>query len=367
MPEREARLQRARARVVSEELQFSHHPRTLENHARAQRQYTEFLKDYFGSAERGWRESRPDHVCAYLYDCLLPNLTGRTGGSVATSTLQGAVSALGRCFDKYGRERDWCSETGRGNPVRSELVRTAVRAYQQRQTSAGRRPRSAVPLLPSRLATLVRGMDCALADAARGGRSEESAVLLRDVTHLLYMWNSGRRGQDALYADWDDLYVQRAGDSAVPAHVLWQGEIAHAEPVEGTLLVVPARSKTEHWCRPCTQEVVPNDTSELCAIRRLRTLYQWQRARFQQRPCGPVFISTREPYVRLRAEAAGARVRVNLARYGCDGGETMHSFRRGHIQAAQAVNEPAAVTMRRAGIVSLSTFTKYTDRGRHLR
>ena len=74
-------------------------------------------------------------------------------------------------------------------------------------------------------------------------------------------------------------------------HVRWQGEITHAEPVEGTLLVGPTRSKTEHWCRPCTQEVAPNETAELCAIRRLRTLYQRQRARFQQRPCGPVCLS----------------------------------------------------------------------------
>ena len=93
----------------------------------------------------------------------------------------------------------------------------------------------------------------------------------------------------------------------MPVHVMWQSEIAHAEPVEGTLLVVPSRSKTENWCRSCTQEVVPNETAELCAIRRLRTLYLWHRARFQQRPCGAMFISTREPYVRLRAKAAGAR------------------------------------------------------------
>ena len=177
---------------MSEELQCSHHRRTLENHARAQREYTQFLKDHFGSAGRGWRESRPDRVCAYLYDCLLPNLTSRTDGSVATSTLQGSVSALGRCFDKYGRERDWCSEIGRGDPVHSELVRTAVHAYQQRQTSAGCRPRSAVPMLLSNLVTLVRGMDCALATAVRAGRSEESVMLLQDVTHLLLLQRSER-------------------------------------------------------------------------------------------------------------------------------------------------------------------------------
>ena len=53
VPEREAQPQIARVQVVSEELQCSHHPRTLENHVGAPRQYTQFLKDYFGSAERG--------------------------------------------------------------------------------------------------------------------------------------------------------------------------------------------------------------------------------------------------------------------------------------------------------------------------
>ena len=41
-------------------------------------------------------------MCSYLYAFLLPNLIARTGGSVASSILQGTVSALGRCCDKYG-------------------------------------------------------------------------------------------------------------------------------------------------------------------------------------------------------------------------------------------------------------------------
>ena len=58
--------------------------------------------------ERGWRDSRPEHVCAYVYDCLLANLTGRTGGSISTSTLPGAVSTLGRSFDGCrGMICDW--------------------------------------------------------------------------------------------------------------------------------------------------------------------------------------------------------------------------------------------------------------------
>ena len=212
--------------------------------------------------------SRPDHVCAYLYDCLLPNLTGRIGGSVATSTLHGAVSALGRCFDKHGRERYWCSENGRGNPVRSELVRTAMRAYRQRQARAGNRLRSAAPMLLSSPVTLVRGMDCALAAAVRAGRSEESAMLFRDVTRLLNMWNRGRRGQDALHADWEDVYLQRVGEAVVSVHVPGQGEIVQAEPVPGPLLVLPSRSKTDQWCRPGTHGVADTCTTSGCTSSR---------------------------------------------------------------------------------------------------
>ena len=193
-------------------------------------------------------------------------------------------------------------------------------------------------------------------------------LLLRDVNHLLYTWNSGRRGRAALYADWDDLYVQWAGEAVVDVHAQWQGGIAPAEPVEGTLLVVPsiARSKTEHyyWHRPCTQEFAANESAGLCAIRRLRTLCQWHRPRFQQRPCGAVFMSPREPYARMRAEAAGARVRVNMARYGRDGGETSAQL------SARACSNSSGRRRTCCGddapyrrLVSVSTSAKYADRG----
>ena len=72
------------------------------------------------------------------------------------------------------------------------------------------------------------------------------------------------------------------------------------------------------------------------------------------------------PRVRLQCQAAGNRVRACLIQYGRYKGETMHSFRRGHIKAAQAADEPEATTMHRAGIVTVQTFRKYADNGRHL-
>ena len=168
----------------------------------------------------------------------------------------------------------------------------------------------------------------------------------------------------------------------------------------GLLLIVPCRTKTEHTRRPQTQEIQPDARSDLCAIRRLRTFFQQQHQLHQRIPVGAVFRSTRAPFDRLNrstrapfgrlnrstrapfdrlnrstrapfdrltAPAAGARVRANLVKYGADNGETMHSVRRGHIQAAQATAEPTQVTMQRAGISSGGTFQKYADRGRHLR
>ena len=86
---------------------------------------------------------------------------------------------------------------------------------------------------------------------------------------------------------------------------------------------------------------------------------------------GAVFRSTRTPVGRLTAPGAGGCVRANVVEYvhGGDNAESMHSFRRGHIQAAHATVGPTQVTMQRAtaGISSGGTFQKHADRGRHLR
>ena len=62
-------------------------------------------------------------------------LTGRDGEDVASSSLQGWVSALGRCFDQQGRDCNCCNQTACGNPVRSGLVRSALRTFQQRKSA----------------------------------------------------------------------------------------------------------------------------------------------------------------------------------------------------------------------------------------
>ena len=62
---------------------------------------TRFSKTVSDPTEHGRCQSRPNHVCAYLYDCVPPTLTGSTNGSVATSALTGVGSTQLRCFDTY--------------------------------------------------------------------------------------------------------------------------------------------------------------------------------------------------------------------------------------------------------------------------
>ena len=175
----------------------------------------------FDNLEVGWRTCRPDHVCLYIRQFLLPNHTGRDGSFMASSTLQGFVSSLSRCFDLQGRSREWRDETATGNPARANLVHRAVANYHQLQIIGGRRERSATPILHEDLHFMIQRMDQALTTALEERRTTTSATLLRDITFMLYLWNIGRRGQDALYADWEDMYIRMADRSVLPVAEIW--------------------------------------------------------------------------------------------------------------------------------------------------
>lgn len=159
-------------------------------------------------------------------------------------------------------------------------------------------------------------MDVELSAAGAAGVATRVSVLLRDATYILYLWNSGRRGQSALYVDWEDLYLQGTDRTVVAVRDAWAGELVHSNVPIGCLLMVPCRSKTEQYRRPQAQEIARHENSELCAIRRLRLLYQWQRARTRRQPVGSVFRPQRPGTPRLSSQAAGSRVKANLVRFG---------------------------------------------------
>lgn len=369
---REALLRSARQRVVAAEQQ-GRRSRTASNRQRAHAAFENYLVLMFdATAEEdakvhGWRSCRPDHICAYIHEFLLPSHTGRDGLSVATSTLQGYMSDLASCFDSKGRTRDWCDETATGNPVRSALVRASVSDYRQHQTDSGRRPCSAVPMRAQKLQTLIQRMDEALNRADRCADAHTTFLLLRDSAMFLYLWHSGRRAQDMLYVNWADLYLQQGDSAPVAALPLWLSTPPLRSYAGFRLLVAPSRSKTEHHTRPATQALSADSRPNLCALRRLHALAAWSQHHAGGCLQLAVFVTSREDHTRLSADAAGKRVKERLQQFQLFAGETRHSFRRGHIQWCQAAEEPTSVTMQRVGITTPGTFNKYADPARHLR
>lgn len=359
--QRESLLQAERERLVHDERLFSRHPRTISNYDRMNKEFTDYLCHMFADPDEGWASCRPDDVCLFLHEYLLPQLTGRATTCVASTTLQGYTSALSRCFTLRGRTREWCDDTGTGNPVRSELVNTALRVYQQKQLRQGERVRSAVPMEVDHVQQLAQAMDSAIVSAALQRLHRRVSILLRDLTHMLCMWAGGRRGQDVLQYNWEDFYFVPNIGAAVPIATAWRADIPHADAVPPVLYVTPSRTKTEYLRRPHTQALPSNADPALCAVRRLRLFYQWQRAVEGCEPRGPVFLTTGSSPARMSSQAALQRIRSNIIKYGTDRGETMHSFRRGCIQAAQARGEPSMVTMQHVGIQTVKTFRRYTD------
>lgn len=366
LPQRSELMSAECETLVADERTWGYHPRTVCNYRRVNALYEDYIATMFATVHDGWLASHPVHVTLFLRNYLQPILIGRGGGEVASSTLQTYVSSLSRCFADRGRTRPWCGETESGNPVQSDVVRAFIRSYRQRQLADGVRECSAVPMQPQDFATLSYNMRTAMAHSVRENDAQNISLLLRDLTHMACMWHNGRRGHDVLHMDWEDVHVCEPGEPAQAVTHIWAGEICHDTPPPHSLLISISRTKTEWSRRPQSWEYVSHDDPNACAVRHLRLLYQWVHQLTKTTPSGPVFVALRGEPRRLSAEAAGRRVRANILKFGVDHGETMHSFRRGHIQAAQAAGEPISSTMRRVGIATVSTFDRYADKGRHL-
>jgi hypothetical protein len=69
----------------------------------------------------------------------------------------------------------------------------------------------------------------------------------------------------------------------------------------------------------------------------------------------------------LCSASLAARVRLHLQAAGLFAGETVHSFRRGALQAAEAAGGEVAALLGLGQLRSLATLARYLDRHRHQR
>ena len=176
---------------------------------------------------------------------------------------------------------------------------------------------------------------------------------------------------------WCGLYATAQG-KLVPLVQHWQQNVLTL-PMPERLLAVPGKTKTEQTCRAQSWSFLPQAQSRYCAIARLRRLFGVATAaKIPNFAEGWVFTVTGKGVDQvLQADALAKRLydlQTRMAAAGLALGRaagkqrhyTLHSFRRGRLQLANAQGMTADSMMLKAGIKSFDILMRYIDEGRHL-
>ena len=359
-----------------------HHARSEGTHAMRQRvasAFLEFLTRLPAELNKNISNATANDVLVFLQ--LEWRHHGRThlpdGTIVASASgLGNAASALGATFDILGRRGEWDPLTLSGNPCASFEVRLYRSGYQRELWGQDIEPTAATPLRHDKVLALVVHLDAKRALLTADPIYSESRFL--QLRGLLLE-------RDALLFTYLSASIQRGGEGARLR--LCDIRTAHSEGVTGVSLplgnaliadrapavsVHPNGVKTRQR-RDCGHFLLqPHPDSRVCFMSRLAHFSSSCRALgFPLRaPAGFIF-RIMDPQDRRRlietplsVSASLSRLRASLKSLGDYQGETMHSFRRAGMQSDQDTGVTPHETMKRALIVSPSSYNLYTDRRR---
>ena len=312
-------------------------------------------------------EWRPHHGRTRLLDGTLV---------ASASGLSNAIAALNACFVILGRRGEWDPHTNQGNPCESPEVRLFRSGYQQELRGEAVEPIAATPLGADKLLALVVDLD-SRREALLSPLTAESSpfvrlrglLLERDALLFTYLGASIQRGGEGARLRMCD--VRSAQVNGVTGVSLPLGNAAVTDsPVSVSIHPNGVKTRQRRNCGHFALE--PHADPRLCFIRRLAAFVGSCRQVGcpLQLPGGFIF-RVMDPHDRHRlAEApltvsAGlSRLRAALDSLGTYHGESMHSFRRAGMQSDQSAGLSAEATMKRALIVSTSSYNLYTNRQR---
>lgn len=326
-------------------------------------------------------------VLVFLQAHYLKQHSGRKSDNVAPSTLDSAVSRLVRLFNSYGRTGKWYCPPGCqqpvGNPASSQRIEDFKRMYARMCKDDGYEEVSAVPLTEADFRAMIDCLDqrvqelVQLQSATALSHLHDILLLERDAAAFTVLWESWRRGQDILQLAWSGMYATVHG-KLVPLVQYWQQNLLTL-PMPDRVLAVPGKTKVEQTCRALSWSFLPQQQTRYCAIARLRRLFGVATAaKLPDFAEGWVFTATgRSAGQELQADALAKRLsdlQLKIAAHGpavhvAAGHQrmyTLHSFRRGRLQMANAQGLPAECMMLKAGIKTFDILMRYLDEGRHL-
>ena len=309
-------------------------------------------------------EWRPHHGKTPLED----------GSTVASASgLSNAIAALGAAFDVLGRRGDWDPQTNQGNPCASLEVSRFRTGYQRELWGTAVEPVAATPLSEDELLILVQDLDDrrdaltqTLTPASSRYLQIRGLLLERDALLFTYLGASIQRGGEGARLRVCDV---RSVSTDVTTGVSLPLGATSSILEHSSVSVYPNGVKTRQR-RDCGHfDLGLHVEPRLCFIRRLADFTaSCQRIGCPlQSPAGFIF-RIMDPHDRkklaetpLTVSAGLSRLRAALTSLGGYRGETMHSFRRAGMQADQSSGVAPEVTMKRALIVSPSSYNLYTD------
>ncbi|GLC46554.1 hypothetical protein PLESTB_001621600 [Pleodorina starrii] len=308
----------------------------------------------------------------YMVTWWLPHHRGRDGGEVGPSAVKGCLSALSGFFARAGRTGPYNAHTGQGNPCDCVWVEDFRAAYQRTRVLAGVSEVSAVPMTYAKYRALVAYLWGAVAQAPC---SLERIVLLRDLLCVLLLWQTAFRGHDIGKLGLGDFVDPAQPDRPytgfpLPPPWLWGSEAAP------TLGFRQRGTKTYKLARAPLVLLEPNSAEPALCIPRTLAHYVWCCSQ-PDAPAGSAVVdllfrplaADKRSFkdTALTSASLAARVRLHLEAAGLHDQETVHSFRRGALQAAEAAGGEVPTLLGLGQLRSLATLSRYLDRHRHER
>ena len=313
----------------------------------------------------------PDDLLIYMVTQWLPTHHARGGGSVGPSAVKSHLSSISGLLMRSGRCGRYDAYTRLGNPCDSIWVDDFRAAYQRTQVLAGYTEVSAAPMSYNKYRSLVAYLWGAV---ARAISPLGQLVLLRDLLCVLVLWQTALRGHDVGKLGLGDFVDPVQPDRAYPGFPLpppWQLGPAGAP----SLAFRQRGTKTYKLSRAPLVVLAPNSAEPALCIPRTLALYLWWCRQPDAPPGSPVDDLLFRPLApdqrgfkgtALRSASLAARLRLHLRAANLYEGETVHSFRRGSLQAAESAGEDVAALLGLGQLRSVATLSRYLDRNRHV-
>lgn len=379
-------------------------PATIQKREQISQEFAAFLQCLPASWGRSIHNCGPLDILAFVelswvhkhQGSWLPN-----GSKVASpSGHSGMLSHLSTMFRLIGRCGPWNPLTNEGNPIESEIISSHRAAYHAGMLKRGYQEGSAIPITLDDHRSLIRALDL---EIARADSPVKQLDLSCTALACCYLWEGGQRGKEVGRLELQDLTLP-GGESALPALLLCQ-----QPPAE--LVILPAGTKT---IRGRGQAIVvlqslPPEAVQFCFVRRLRSfllsslalqqpvqqfLFRPQcqgggrfleKAMSSSRPLNPLLLpdlfsllpSTLVsqspsdlhlvPKLHLVPGCLQHRITSALQRHGLYHGQSVHSYRRGSLQALHYDQLlPKEDVGRHAQIKTPAVVELYLDKSRHL-